>query len=159
MFVQSDTFHYLSLLLLLLLLLLLFLSLFTALDHDQIVIAIRCYHHVIDFAGDSQESEIVLRIEVADQTSSSYRKLWQTNRVRCSLCRLSHCWAHNLWLVAFLHLCLFDNYKSFDARMLLNSGNSVLNFALYRCQNVARKKNRVLDQAKQLTVMLLKTFF
>ena len=38
---------------------------FVGLDHDQIVVAIRCDHHIVHLAGDSQESQIVLRVQVS----------------------------------------------------------------------------------------------
>ena len=78
-----------SLLLLLLLLLLLFLGL-VALDNNQEVVAVWGDHHVVNFARDSQESQIVLWVQIAHQTASGYRELTQAHCVCRSLSRLSH---------------------------------------------------------------------
>ena len=64
--------------------------LFVALHDDQVVVPIRCYHHVVDFAGDSQEGQIVLRVEITDQTASRYRQLGQSDGVAGGLGGLAH---------------------------------------------------------------------
>ena len=70
-----------SLLLLLLLLLRLLLGLVMALDHDQIVIAVRGDHHVVHLARHSQKCQVVLRVQVSNQTASSYGKLRKTDSI------------------------------------------------------------------------------
>ena len=104
--------------------------LLVALHDYEVVVAIRCYHHVVDFASDSQKGQIVLRVEVAYQASGGYRQLGKAHGVPRSLRRFAHRRPYNLRLVALLHLCLFDDNQALDALMSLDSRDSLLNFTL-----------------------------
>ena len=118
--------------LLLSLLLVLLFVLIVALDYDQVVVFVRRYHHVVYFASHAQESEIVLGVEIADQTASGYRQLRQAHCVGGRLGRFAHGGAHNLGLVALLHLGLLDDDQALHALVLLDTRNSVLNFSLQK---------------------------
>ena len=105
-----------------------------ALHDDQVVIPIRRYHHVVDLAGDSQESQVILRVQVTHQTPGRYRELGETNGIGGGLLGLAHRRAHDLRLVAFLHLRLLDNDEAFDALVRFDSGDPLFDFTL--CYNL-----------------------
>ena len=48
------------------LLLVLLFVLIVALDYDEVVVFVRRYHHVVYFASDSQESQIVLGVKITN---------------------------------------------------------------------------------------------
>ena len=122
-----------SLLLLILLLSLLLLLLYlVALDDDQEVVPIGCYHHVIYLAGDSKECQVVLWVQIANKTTSGYGQLRKTDGVLDRFLVLSHGRSHNLWLVSLLHLGLLDDDEALDVWVSLNSGDTLLDFTLYR---------------------------
>ena len=100
------------------------------LDHDQVEIAVRCYHHVVYFARHSEESQIILWIQISDQASGSYRKLTEAHGVSSSFGTFSHGGANNLGLVTFLHLGLFHDDQALNTFVLLDAGNSLLYFTL-----------------------------
>ena len=106
--------------------------LLVALHDDQVVVPIGRYHHIVDFACDAQEGQIVLRVQITNQAASRYRQLWQTHRVARCFWRFTHRRSHDLWLIALLHLRLLHNDQAFDALMSLDSGDSFLDFTLYR---------------------------
>ena len=110
--------------------------LLVTLHDDQVVVPIGRYHHIVDFARDAQEGQIVLRVQITNQAASRYRQLWQTHRVARCFWRFTHRRSHDLWLIALLHLRLLHNDQALDALMSLDSGDSFLDFALYRSKKM-----------------------
>ena len=101
-----------------------------ALHHDQIVVLVRGDHHVMDLAGDAEESQIVLGIQVANEASCRDGQFRQPDGVLRSLFTLTHRGSDNLWLVALLHLSLLDDDEALDTLVLLDARDTILNFRL-----------------------------
>mmetsp|Transcript_9192 Transcript_9192/g.12532 ORF Transcript_9192/g.12532 Transcript_9192/m.12532 type:complete len:83 (-) Transcript_9192:73-321(-) len=80
-----------------------------ALDDDKVVVLIGGDHHVVDFASDTEEGEVVLGVEVADETASGYGQLGEAHGVGGGLCGLAHGRPDDLGLVALLHLSFLDD--------------------------------------------------
>ena len=119
-----------SLLLLLLLLLITFIVV-VLLDHDQVVVAIRRYHHVVVSTRDTQERQIILRVQVTHKRASSYGQLTEANRVVGRFLVFTHGRTYDLRLVSLLHLCFLHDDQTFDALVGRNTCNSLLDLALY----------------------------
>ena len=128
------------LLLLCSLLLGLLLGLVVTLDDDEVVVAVRSYHHIVDFAGHPQEGQIVLGVQVAHQTPSSYCQLRKPHRVLGCFFTLAHRGSYDLGglLAALLRLRFLDNNKALNTLVRLDPRDSVLDFALDQHSGVRR---------------------
>ena len=102
--------------------------------HDQVVILVRRHHHIVDFARDTEERQVVLRVQVTHQTPGGYGELGKSDGVLCRFRAFAHCGANDLRLVALLHLCLLHDDEALDALVLLDARNTILDFRLYRMQ-------------------------
>ena len=103
-----------------------------ALDDNKIVVLVRGDHHIVDFAGNTEEGQVILRVQITNEATSCDGQLRQPDGVLCGFFTFAHRRPDDLGLIALLHLGLLDNDEAFDTLVLLNAGNTIFNFGLQK---------------------------
>ena len=105
-----------------------------ALDDDQIVVFVRGDHHVVYFASHAQEGQVVLGVQVPDETPRGDGQLGQPDGVFRRFITLTHGRPDDLRLVSLLHLGLLHNDEALNTLVLLDASNTILDFRLKMIQ-------------------------